>query len=84
MHKLVNYFRSNPQAFVLLVIFLVLGIGAFIAVVIALVSAGSVNNNGEPSGAIWLHAAVGLRGTVWLHGSAVWLRALSSLDLGLV
>ena len=58
MHKLVTYFRSNPQSFVLLVICLVLGIGAFIAVVIALASAGSVNNNGEPGGMLLLHAGV--------------------------
>lgn len=52
MHNLVNYFRSNPQAFVLLVICLVLGLGAFIAVLIALATAGSSTTNGEPSGVI--------------------------------
>jgi hypothetical protein len=53
MHNLVNYFRSNPQAFVLLVICLVLGLGAFIAVLIALASAGSTTGTGEPSGVIF-------------------------------
>jgi hypothetical protein len=52
MHGLVRYFRSNPQALVLLVIFLVLGVGAFVAVLIAFVTAGSTTLNGEPSGVI--------------------------------
>jgi len=52
MHGLVRYFRSNPQAFVLLVICLVLGLGTFIAVLIALATAGSTTTNGEPSGVI--------------------------------
>jgi hypothetical protein len=52
MHGLVRYFRSNPQALVLLMICLVLGLGAFIAVVIAFATAGSKTLNGEPSGVI--------------------------------
>jgi hypothetical protein len=52
MHGLVRYFRSNPQAFALLVICLVLGLGAFIAVLIALATAGSTTTSGEPSGVI--------------------------------
>ena len=52
MHGLVRYFRSNPQALVLLMICLVLGLGAFIAVVIAFATAGSKTLNGEPSGMI--------------------------------
>jgi len=52
MQGLVRYFRSNPQAFVLLVICLVLGLGTFIVVLIALATAGSVTTNGEPSGVI--------------------------------
>ena len=46
VNGLVRYFRSNPQALVLLVICLVLGIGAFIAVVISFASAGSKTLNG--------------------------------------
>jgi hypothetical protein len=52
MHGLVRFFRSNPQALVLLVIFLVLCVGAFVAVLIAFVTAGSPRLTGEPSGVI--------------------------------
>ena len=52
MHGLVSYFRSNPQALVLLVICVVLGLGTFIVVLIALATAGSTTTNGEPSGVI--------------------------------
>jgi hypothetical protein len=52
MQGLVRYFRSNPQALVLLVICLVLGLGAFIAVLIAFATAGSKTINGEPSGVV--------------------------------
>jgi hypothetical protein len=50
MHDLIRFFRANPQAFVLLVICAVLGLGAFIAVLIALATAGSHQSTGEPSG----------------------------------
>jgi hypothetical protein len=46
------FFRANPQAFVLAVICLVLGLGTFLAVVFGLLSAGSAQTTGEPSGAI--------------------------------
>ncbi len=54
MRDLVKFFRGNPQALVLLVICIVLGLGTFIAVVIALVTSGSSTTNGEPSGAVTL------------------------------
>jgi hypothetical protein len=51
--SLAAYFRANPQVFVLLVICLVLGLGTFIAVLIALATAGTnASPTGEPSGAI--------------------------------
>ncbi len=47
-----TYMRANPQVFVLLVICLVLGLGTFLAVVFGLLTAGSGQTTGEPSGAI--------------------------------
>jgi len=47
-----SFLRANPQAVVLLVICLVLGLGTFIAVLIALATAGSGTTTGEPSGLI--------------------------------
>ena len=59
-HPVRAFFRANPQVFVLLVICLVLGLGTFIVVLIGLVTAGSEQTTGEPSGAIlgahWLAA----------------------------
>ncbi len=52
MRDVAKFLRANPQVLVLLVVCLVLGLGTFLAVVFGLVSAGSVNNNGEPSGVI--------------------------------
>ena len=52
MHDVVKFFRGNPQALALLVISLILGLGAFIAVIIALVTAGSTTTTGEPDGLI--------------------------------
>jgi len=52
MRDVVAFFRQNPQVFVLLVICLVLGLGTFLAVVFGLLTAGSGQTNGEPSGAI--------------------------------
>ena len=58
-HPVVAYFRANPQVFVLLVICLVLGLGTFLAVLFGLVTAGSDQTTGEPSGTILgTHAAV--------------------------
>lgn len=52
MRDVIKYFRANPQVFALVVICLVLGLGTFFAVVFGLISAGSTNNNGEPSGVV--------------------------------
>jgi hypothetical protein len=47
-----RFFRSNPQAFALLLICVVLGVGTFLAVVFGLISSGSTTTTGEPTGAI--------------------------------
>ena len=52
MQNLVKFFRANPQAFALLVVCLILGLGTFLAVMFGLISAGSTTTNGEPSGVI--------------------------------
>jgi hypothetical protein len=52
MHPLIRFMRANPQAFVLLVICVVLGLGTFVAVLIAIAGSGSATPTGEPSGAI--------------------------------
>ena len=52
MHGVIKFLRANPQAFVLLVICIVLGLGTFLAVVFGLVTAPSDQTTGEPSGAI--------------------------------
>ena len=51
-HPVAAFFRANPQVLVLLVVCLVLGIGTFVAVLFGLVTAGSDQTTGEPSGAI--------------------------------
>lgn len=51
-HRAAAYLRANPQVLVLLVVCLVLGLGTFVAVLIALLTAGSVQTTGEPSGVI--------------------------------
>jgi hypothetical protein len=53
LRRAVAYFRANPQVFVLLVICLVLGLGTFLAILIALLTAGSVQTTGEPSGVVF-------------------------------
>src|SRR5581483_3991905 len=59
MAQMRQFFKDNPQALVLLVITLVLGIGTFIAVLIALGGAGSSTTSGEPSDSIRIaHAAL--------------------------
>jgi hypothetical protein len=59
MRGAVKYFRANPQVFVLFVICVVLGLGTFIAVLIALAAAGpNATSNGEPSGVIALAATL--------------------------
>jgi hypothetical protein len=49
-----RFLRENPQVAVLAVIALVLGIGTFVAVLVALATAGSTTTDGEPSGAVQL------------------------------
>ncbi|MGZ4293594.1 MAG: hypothetical protein ACXVRM_05075 [Solirubrobacteraceae bacterium] len=51
-----KYFRANPPVFVLFMICLVLGLGTFIAVLIALAQTGATTPSGEPSGVIALGA----------------------------
>jgi hypothetical protein len=59
VREMVAFFRQNPQVFVLLVICLVLGLGTFLAVVFGLITAGSTQTNGEPSGVIGFVLAAG-------------------------
>jgi hypothetical protein len=47
------FFRENPQVAVLAVIALVLGIGTFVAVLVALATSGSMTTDGEPSGTVF-------------------------------
>ena len=51
---MVNYFRANPQVFILFLVCVVLGLGTFIAVLVALVQSGTTTPTGEPSGVIVL------------------------------
>jgi hypothetical protein len=53
-----KYFRANPQVFVLFMVCLVLGLGTFIAVVIALAQSGTTTPSGEPSGVIAMAGAL--------------------------
>lgn len=57
MHDLVNFFRRNPQALALLLICLVLGIGTFIAVLIAL-AGSSQTGPGYPNGMVTVFHAL--------------------------
>jgi hypothetical protein len=59
MHDVVKFFRANPQAFVLLVICVILGLGTFLAVIFGLFTAGSSTTTGEPSGVITALQLVG-------------------------
>jgi hypothetical protein len=52
VQPLIRFVRANPQAFVLLVICVVLGLGTFIVVLIAIAGSGSATPSGEPSGVI--------------------------------
>jgi len=52
MHGLVEYFRRNPQALVLLIICVVLGVGTFIAVLIAIAGSANKTGPGYPNGAL--------------------------------
>ena len=61
----IAFLRANPQVLILLIVCLVLGIGTFVAVLVSLVTAGSDQPTGEPSGAIF-GAHVVLASTRWL------------------
>jgi hypothetical protein len=52
MRAMVKFFRSNPQALILLIICVILGLGTFIAVLISLAQHSNGSLNGEPSGLI--------------------------------
>jgi hypothetical protein len=52
MQGVIKYLRANPQALVLLVICVVLGIGTFIAVLVALASSPNGQTTGDPEGVI--------------------------------
>jgi len=58
MREVTKYFRANPQVFVLFLVCLVLGLGTFIAVLIALVQTGTTTPSGEPSGVIAIAGAL--------------------------
>lgn len=72
MQAVIKFLRANPQAFALLVICLVLGIGTFIAVIIALLTAGSDQTTGEPSGVILSVQ------TAWHSGQVAWHGVLAA------
>ena len=59
MRDISRYLRSNPQALVLVIICLVLGIGTFLAVVVGLVGSGNGQVSGEPSGVLALARTLG-------------------------
>jgi hypothetical protein len=61
MAGLKKFFRDNPQALVLLVICVVLGLGTFIAVLIAIAESGNGTPAGEPEGVIALAGMLLLR-----------------------
>src|ERR1700759_1572445 len=52
MRAIAKYFRANPQVFLLFMVCVVLGLGTFIAVLVALVQSGNTTPSGEPSGVI--------------------------------
>ena len=52
VHEVAKFFRANPQVLVLLIICLVLGLGAFLAVMFGLISSGSTTTTGIPQGLI--------------------------------
>ena len=54
MRGMAKFFRANPQALVLLIICIVLGLGTFIAVLISVSQHPNGSLNGEPSGIIAL------------------------------
>jgi hypothetical protein len=64
MRDVREFLRGNPQAVVLLIICLVLGLGTFIVILVAIAGSGSHTVSGDPDGSSLgiLHAAVGVIG----------------------
>jgi hypothetical protein len=58
MRAMTRFFRDNPQAFILLVICIVLGLGTFIAVLIAIGQSGG-GTPVYPSGLVAIAGALG-------------------------
>ncbi len=58
MQDLINFFRRNPQALALLLICLILGIGTFVAVLIAVGTSGNKTGPGYPNGAVTVFQVV--------------------------
>ena len=54
MRGFAAFLRRNPQALVLLIICVVLGLGTFIAILIAIAGSGGGTASGEPAGVITL------------------------------
>jgi hypothetical protein len=54
VREIIAFFRENPQVLVLLVVCIVLGLATFFAVIFGLITAGSSQTTGEPSGVIAL------------------------------
>ncbi len=52
MHSVIEFFRRNPQALVLLIICVVLGVGTFIAILIAIGSSSNQTGPGYPNGVV--------------------------------
>jgi len=60
VRALTDFFRANPQAFILLLICVILGLGTFVAVLFGIASSGSTQTNGYPSDVILgMHALLG-------------------------
>jgi hypothetical protein len=56
----VDYLKANPQALILVVICVVLGLGTFLVVIFAIAASGSTTPSGEPTDVIFgLHALLG-------------------------
>ncbi len=60
MRDVVRFLRANPQALVLLLVCLILGLGTAIVVLYSIVSSSSTTTTGVPEGLIRaLHVALG-------------------------
>lgn len=84
MRDIRHFLRSNPQAMILLIICLVLGLGTFIVVLFGIAGSGSHQVSGDPDGSSLgiLHAALtaphATLGSVFttMHGAANALHSL--------